>query len=293
MEFRTPVAPLKGLQGTLTHNKPVVLIGSCFTDNIGSRLVQRGFDAAVNPCGTLYNPASIASTLLDILYRRPYTPDDIFEHQGRWHSFSHHSRFSADTQQECLDKINAATALAAEKLETASALIITFGTAWVFRHKETNRIVANCHKLHPDTFSREQLNATQIHGLWRKMVRELLARNPQMKIIFTVSPIRHLADGAHGNQLSKATLLFAVDRLSADFPDSVVYFPAYEIMMDDLRDYRFYAADMTHPSETAVDYIYSLFAESVMSPDTIRLADDNLRVYKRNAHIEGGLKNTF
>lgn len=286
MDFRTTIAPPKGLQGTITHSRPVVLIGSCFTDNIGSRLVQRGFDAAVNPCGTLYNPASIASTLLDILYQRPFTADDIFEYQGKWHSLSHHSRFSADTQQECLDKINAATALAAEKLKSASTLIITFGTAFIFRHKETNQVVANCHKLHPDTFTRERLSATQIHGLWKKMIRELLARNPEMKIIFTVSPIRHLADGAHGNQLSKATLLLAVERLAEDFPENVVYFPAYEIMMDDLRDYRFYAADMVHPSEVAVDYIYSLFSASVMTDETRQTAELRLRDYKRSAHIE-------
>ncbi len=285
MQFRTPVLPLKGLQGTVTHDKPVVMLGSCFTDNIGAQLLKRGFDAAVNPCGTLYNPASIASTLLDILYQRPYTIDDIFQHEGKWHSFSHHSRFSAADGQECLNKINEATLLAADKLKNASAIILTFGTAYVFRNRETNQIVANCHKLHPDTFSREMLSHTQIHGLWKKMVRELLARNPELKIIFTVSPIRHKADGAHGNTISKATLLLAIERLADDFPDNVVYFPAFEIMMDDLRDYRFYAPDMVHPSEVAVDYIYSIFADSVMTPATQATAAENLRDFRRKNHI--------
>lgn len=285
MQFRTPVPPLKGLQGTVSHDHPIVLLGSCFTDNIGAQLLKRGFDAAVNPCGTLYNPASIASTLLDVLYQRPYTSDDIFQHEGKWHSFSHHSRFSAPTQKECLDKINAATELAAEKLRTASTLIVTFGTAYVFRHRETNQVVANCHKLHPDTFTREMLSHTQIHGLWKKMVRELLARNPKLRIIFTVSPIRHTADGTHGNTLSKATLLLAIDRLVADFQENVTYFPAYEIMMDDLRDYRFYAADMVHPSEVAVDYIYSIFADSVMTSATQTLAAEKMREYRRQSHI--------
>ncbi|MCM1021898.1 MAG: GSCFA domain-containing protein [Muribaculum sp.] len=285
MEFRTAIAPLKGLSGIIDHKRPVIMIGSCFTDNIGAKLLQHGFDVAVNPCGTLYNPASIASTLLDILYRRPYTIDDIFEHQGKWHSFNHHSRFSADTPEQCLQKINSATTLAADKLAHASALIITFGTAYVFRHRATNQIVGNCHKLHPDTFSREMLASTQIHGLWKKMIRELLARNPQQKIIFTVSPIRHLADGAHGNSISKSTLLLAIDRLVADFPDNAIYFPAYEIMIDDLRDYRFYAANMVHPSEVAIEYIYSIFAESVMSTETRQKAAELLRQFKQQAHI--------
>ena len=285
MDFRTTVSPIKGIEGSISFDKPVILIGSCFTDNIGNLLCQHGFDALVNPCGTLYNPASIASSLLDILYERTYTPDDIFEHQGMWHSFSHHSRFNAATPHECLSKINNAIASTANKLRQASVLTITFGTAYVFRHKETNQIVANCHKLHPNTFTREMLSATQIHGLWKKIIRELLARNPNLRIIFTVSPIRHLADGQHGNTISKSTLLMATDKLIADFPENATYFPVYEIMMDDLRDYRFYADDMVHPSDVAINYIYDIFAKSAMNPHTIQKSRENLRRYKQQLHI--------
>lgn len=285
MNFRTTISPIKGIENTVNFNSPVILIGSCFTDNIGNRLLARGFDALINPCGTLYNPASIASTILDILYERVYTPDDIFLHAGLWHSFGHHTRFSAPDAEQCLDKINRAIASTAIMLRQASALIITFGTAFVFRHNETNQIVANCHKLPPATFTRLMLTATQIHGLWKKIIRELLARNPQLKIIFTISPIRHLADGAHGNAVSKSTLLLAVDKLTADFPDNTAYFPAYEIMMDDLRDYRFYADDMIHPSEPAIDYIYNIFADSAMTKPTIQKSLDNLRLHKRQSHI--------
>lgn len=269
MNFRTVVPPLDGLQGTVSYSRSIVMLGSCFTDNVGSRMQNAMFDCAVNPCGTLYNPASIASSLLDILYERPYTENDLVFHDGLWHSFSHHSRFSGSDKDAVLDRINKALKCAVKSLSGASALIITFGTAWIYRLKEGNTVVANCHKMPASTFKREMLSSTQVYGLWKKMLRELSARYPDLKVIFTVSPIRHLADGAHANQLSKATLLEAVDRLVGEFSDQAVYFPAYEIMMDDLRDYRFYTADMVHPSEVAVDYIYDNFRSSFMTDSTV------------------------
>ena len=267
MEFFTPVNPATSI-GLIDHEQQIMLMGSCFSDSIGNRLVAHGFNAMVNPCGTLYNPASIASTLMDIMYRRPFTADDLFEHDGLWHSYAHHSRFSRATLDETLEAVNDATVMAADALEHTSVLIITFGTSWIFRLAGEHRVVANCHRMPPATFSREFLGANAVHGLWKKIVRELLARNPRLHIIFTVSPIRHLVDTAHGNQLSKANLLIAIDRLCADFPDNALYFPSYEIMLDELRDYRFYAADMVHPSDVAADYIYTKFEETYMTPKT-------------------------
>lgn len=269
MDFRTIIPPLKGHQGLVGYSHSTVMLGSCFTDNVGMRLQNAMFDCNSNPCGTLYNPASIASTLLDILYERPYNEDDLIEYNELWHSFSHHSKFSGNDKAEVVRRINEATNGAIKSLSNASVLIITFGTAWIYRLKEGNGVVANCHKMPASTFNREMLSPTQIYGLWKKMLRELSARYPELKVIFTVSPIRHLSDGAHANQLSKATLLEAVDRLVDEFPNQAIYFPAYEIMMDDLRDYRFYAADMVHPSEVAVDYIYDNFCRSFMTDDTI------------------------
>lgn len=283
MEFFTRVT-IDPQPGLVDHERPVILLGSCFSDSVGQRLVARGFNALVNPCGTLYNPASIASTLMDVLYRRPYTADDLFERDGLWHSYSHHSRFSRPTADEALDSINAATMSTADALAEASVLIVTFGTSWIFRLAGEHRVVANCHRMPPSTFSREFLGATAIHGLWKKIVRELLARNPQLRIVFTVSPIRHMADTAHGNQLSKANLLLAVDRLCQDFPDNAIYFPSYEIVLDELRDYRFYAADMVHPSDVAVDYIYTRFAETFMTEATCRRAAECLRAYRSTLH---------
>lgn len=187
------------------------MLGSCFTDNVGGCLLGGGFPACVNPCGTLYNPASIASALLDILYERPYTRDDLFQHEGLWHSWSHHSRFSGPDPDAVVEHINKSQAEASEALSKASALFITFGTSWIFRLTEEGRVVANCHKKPAILFQREMLNTQKVYGLWKKMLRELQARYPALKTVFTVSPIRHLADGAHGNQASKSTLLLAID----------------------------------------------------------------------------------
>ncbi|MCM1504479.1 MAG: GSCFA domain-containing protein [Muribaculum sp.] len=269
MLFRTEIQPLSGHQGLIDYSKSVVMLGSCFSDNIGSRLTDALFDCCANPCGTLYNPASIASTLLDILYERPFTENDLVRHNGLWHSFSHHSKFSGESKEEVLHKINNALKQSVESIGRASTLIITFGTAWIYRLVEGNNVVANCHKMPSSMFRREMLSSTQIYGLWKKMLRELSARFPDLKIVFTISPIRHLADGAHANQLSKASLLEGVDRLIGEFSSQAIYFPAYEIMMDDLRDYRFYATDMVHPSETAIDYIYEKFCRSFMADTTI------------------------
>jgi hypothetical protein len=282
--FRTIVEPLKGRQGLVSHDAPVVLLGSCFTDNVGECLVRGGFDAKVNPCGTLYNPASIASALLDLLYERPYTRDDLFEHEGLWHSWNHHSRFSDADPDVVVERINTSHVEATRALSKASALFITFGTSWIFRLAEDGRVVANCHKKPAAMFRREMLTPQKIYGLWKKMLRELQARYPDLTTVFTVSPIRHLADGAHGNQASKATLLLAIDQLTQEFGDRALYFPSYEIMMDDLRDYRFYAADMTHPSPVAVEYIYDIFCRSFMTPATVARALEAARAARRAAH---------
>ena len=283
-EFRTIVQPLKGYQGLVSHEQPVVMLGSCFTDNVGGCLLGGGFPACVNPCGTLYNPASIASALLDILYERPYTRDDLFQHEGLWHSWSHHSRFSGPDPDAVVEHINKSQAKASEALSKASALFITFGTSWIFRLTEEGRVVANCHKKPAALFQREMLNTQKVYGLWKKMLRELQARYPALKTVFTVSPIRHLADGAHGNQASKSTLLLAIDQLTPGFADTSLYFPAYEIMMDDLRDYRFYAADMLHPSPVAIAYIYDKFCESFMTQATVMKALQAEREARRVAH---------
>lgn len=305
MDFRTAIKPTPATI-RLDHSSGIVMLGSCFSDNIGRRLLDGLFDVDVNPMGTLYNPASIASALDDIMVRREFAAADLFEHDGRWHSFAHHSRFSGTDPEKVLRGINSRLRTAHDNLRRAGVLIVTLGTAWIFTLRATGSVVSNCHKLPSAMFVRSRMSVDDIVKLWQPLLARLREFNPSLQIIFTVSPIRHLADGAHGNQLSKATLLLAVDSLieaaSSVMPSEVVcpdgsiihvdpvppmaveYFPAYEALMDDLRDYRFYAADMTHPSETAVDYVYSLFAGSHMSDATRELATACRKVTRRLAH---------
>ena len=185
-----------------------------------------------------------------------------------WHHFGFHGDFSAPTADEALQKMNAARQPGADALRTADRIVLTFGTAWVYKLKSSGKVVSNCHKLPEKMFDRQRLSTQEIVEDWKPLLLALWEQNPALKILFTVSPIRHWKDGAHENQLSKATLLLATDALQKDYPDRIAYFPAYEILMDELRDYRFYADDMLHPSPLAIDYIWQRFIENFLSTDT-------------------------
>lgn len=277
----------------------VLLVGSCFADEVGQRFVRGGFEAMVNPFGTLYNPASIAVNLLRALSEKEVelprssiipsvgasistwgTPVDrcgarrltgvghtVFEDaEGRWHSWLHHSSFSSTDVATVVERINSTTHRVADFLRGADVLIVTLGTAIIYRLKETGMLVANCHKQPDSLFVRERLNAYDIVDQWQMLLQLLESVNPNLKVIFTVSPIRHKRDGYHVNQISKGILLQAVDEIvNGQLPNSKCgYFPSYEIMMDELRDYRFYADDMIHPSEKAVEYIWQRFQDTYL-----------------------------
>lgn len=282
MDFRTTIKPLK-CRGLISHEGAMMLLGSCFSDNIGNRLQNALFDVEINPFGTLYNPASIASALRDLINCREFGMDDIFEYQGRYHSFSHHSSFSGVNADDVISRINDKIIGASEQLKRSQVLIVTFGTAYVYESIETQTIVSNCHKLPATDFNRRIMDIDEIVGLWKILISELQTFNPELKIVFTVSPIRHLADGVHENQVSKSILLLAVDCLCNNMMN-LKYFPAYEIMMDDLRDYRFYASDMIHPSDVAVDYIYDIFSKSFFNDDTISIACECEKITRRMKH---------
>lgn len=251
-----------------SYTEQTVLLGSCFAENIGKKLEESKFKTDLNPFGTLYNPSSIAEAIRMLLHPERFTSDDLFRHEGAYHSFSHHSRFSSPSETECLENINGRLFSSAEIIRKARRMIITLGTAWVYRLGSTGKIVSNCHKLPEKMFDRQMLSVDEITTEWKSLLLSLWEQNPELKILFTVSPIRHWKDGAHGNQLSKATLLLAVEQLQKDFPEQTAYFPAYEIMMDELRDYRFYADDMLHPSLQAVEYIWERFTETMFSRET-------------------------
>lgn len=237
----------------ITRDSRLLLLGSCFTTEVGSRLVADGYRAVINPTGNVYNPLSAARTIVNIEQGRRYEREDLVEVQGLWRSLDHHTRLAAPTPEEALRKINASMDEAERALREATDVIVTFGTAYVF--ERGGEVVCNCHKLPAREFVRRRLSVDEIVGAWQPIVD----RYPQKRFIFTVSPIRHTADGLHGNQLSKATLLLAVDALrGAD------YFAAYETLVDELRDYEFYASDLVHPSEEAVDRVYAHFRQTYL-----------------------------
>ena len=254
-----------------SYEMPILLLGSCFSENVGKRLDEAKFQVDINPFGTLYNPLSIVDALIRLESPRPFTADDLFCSGGLYHSFRHHSRFSALSVEECLEGINRRLEHSSAFLRKCGRLMITFGTSWVYRLKENGEVVANCHKLPDRLFLRERLSVSQIVTSWSDVLEKLWKACPELKVLFTVSPIRHWKDGAHGNQLSKATLLLAIDELNRMYPDNTAYFPSYEIVMDELRDYRFYAEDMIHPSGQAIDYIWERFVESELTPDAKEL----------------------
>ena len=261
MQLLTPTH-ISPLHPALRHSDRVVVMGSCFAEHIGARLSEMKWRTVVNPFGVLYNPLSIAEAMGRLISAHPYTEEELtlYPHGG-WSTWMHHSRYAHPDKETALQLINESLAIGSQMLAQADMLIVTLGTAWVYRQKETNQVVGNCHKVPERTFTRQRLTVEETVEAMAAMLAQLWEVNPSLRMIITVSPVRHLKDTLHGNQLSKATLLLAVDELCRRFPDRVHYFPAYEIVMDELRDYRFYADDMAHPSPQAVEYVWERFVE--------------------------------
>jgi len=264
--FRTKVnIPRSGFD--FEYQKKAMMIGSCFVENIGSKLKSNKYQVDVNPFGVIYNPVSVCSSLRLLMEERELIEDDLNFHNNLWFSFYHHSKFSNIDLSQCLFDINKGIKESSKNLKEADYLFVTFGTSWVYELLSSGIIVSNCHKLPAKDFNRYRLNVDEIVSIYKDLLVELLVFNPNIKIVFTVSPIRHWKDGAHGNQLSKATLLLAVDQLTELF-DQVSYFPSYEIVMDELRDYRFYSEDMLHMSDVAIKYIWQRFSDTYLSEES-------------------------
>ncbi|MBO5250934.1 MAG: GSCFA domain-containing protein [Bacteroidaceae bacterium] len=266
MDFRTQVK-LPEKRTEIQHSESIMLFGSCFAENIGNMLLENKFQCDVNPFGVLYNPLSISKALQQIIEGKHYTASDLFEANGAWHSWMHHSAFSHIVAEECLLGINARLERAVSTLKYVDWLFITWGTAYVYALQETGEIVGNCHKQPDRLFTRKLLTVSDVVQTWNKLLEQLYQVNPHVKLLFTVSPIRHVKDGMHGNQLSKSTLLLAVNELCERW-DNCYYFPSYEIMLDELRDYRFYAEDMVHLSPLAIKYIWKCFSDAYFSETT-------------------------
>lgn len=282
MNFRLtfPVAPL---EPSMRYTDKILLSGSCFAEEIGAQLQQHKFNVQVNPNGILFNPLSIAQSMQGYLDNKVYTEQDLFRHEDLWHSWDHHSRYSASSPSEVLAAINASQKAAHERLKEADWLIITLGSAHVYALKENNRVVANCHKVPDASFYKKLLSADEIIAALDNMMHRLFFINRKVNILFTVSPVRYIRDGVIENNLSKAILLQAVHHLVNKF-DRLFYFPAYELVMDDLRDYRFYKEDMVHPNEQAIRYVWEHFASACLHPDAQQLLTQVTDILRARAH---------
>jgi hypothetical protein len=282
MEFRTKIA-LSNNQKPIDYNSKIVSMGSCFALNIDEKFDFYKFQSSLNPFGIIFNPVSIEKIIFRVANGILFTEDDVFYHNERWHSFEVHSDLSKSDKNEFLNNLNSSLHKAKQSLLEASYIIITYGTAWVYRNKATKEIVANCHKLPQKEFSKELLSINEIENSIKKALNLIQNINPKVSFILTLSPVRHLKDGFVENQQSKAHLISALH--SSDVKQSDYnYFPAYEIMMDELRDYRFYSEDMMHPSQIAIEYIWQRFSESNFSAETHSTMKEVEDIQKGLAH---------
>lgn len=270
---------------TTGYHKWNLFIGSCFTENIGSRMETIKVPVEMNPFGILYNPVSVANSIRILLQQRMMTKRDLIEHQGLWHSFFHHSRFSTGSPEKTLEGVNSRIETSARFLRKTHFLFLTFGTAWIYKYNPTGEVVSNCHKIPEKHFTRLRLTPTDIVEDYRKLLPEIWKIQPDLKVIFTVSPIRHWKDGAMENQRSKAVLLLAIENLIKEFGlKQCNYFPAYEMVMDELRDYRFYEADMVHPSQVAIRYIWEKFKSALFDNESQKISLEVEKLISRFNH---------
>jgi hypothetical protein len=258
MELRTTFS-IEPSARKITYYDPVMFVGSCFASSIGMQMAAGRMPVLINPAGTVYNPVSVYNTIGRIIYNKECTEEDLYNYEGTWLSFNHYTDFVSEDPSELAGRINKSTREAFDFLSSSRFLFITFGTARVYIWKKTGTVVSNCHKIPSAYFESRLLGVDEIAGLWRELLDRLHSLFPELLVIFTVSPVRHWKDGAHGNQLSKSVLFLAVEELLCH-PSVYKYFPAYELVMDDLRDYRFYDTDMLHLSPAAIDYIWEAFA---------------------------------
>jgi len=267
----------------ISYDTRCLFMGSCFSDNIGRIMQELKFPVLLNPFGTLFNPASLADNILNLMHPRRFTAGDLTFHRGLWFSFSHYTGFSHPDPDLCLEKINDSLKSGSEWLSQCHYLLLTFGTAWAYVENKSGRLVANCHKLPASNFTRVFLEPYRIVEQYDSLLTDLKKFNPALNIIFTLSPVRHWADGAENNQLSKSVLNYSIHKILEKHTNTR-YFPAYEIFMDELRDYRFYASDMFHPSEQASQYVWERFCEAWIDHPSRTTMNEISSVLKATGH---------
>ena len=266
MKLQTKIPLKRATRNLIEHQSNILLLGSCFSENIGDKLSYFKFQSTQNPFGILFHPKAIENLITNAINKKVYSSDDFIYQNEIWHSFDAHSSLSSANEDALLSKLNSAISLTSKKLDEASHIIITLGTSWVYRFIETDTIVANCHKIPQKKFLKELLTVAEITESLAAIIVLLKSVNKDIHITFTVSPVRHLKDGFIENTQSKSHLITAIHTVLNE--QNVSYFRSYEIMMDELRDYRFYAEDMIHPNKTAINYIWEKFAATWFSEET-------------------------
>ena len=281
MKFRTEI-PTPKYPFDINYQDKLMLLGSCFSDHIGNFFQEMRFDTLSNPFGTLFNPISIANALKMCMYTELFNEQYIDFFNEKWISYAHHGKFSHPDKETFRQNISQELDRAHDFLASANYLFLTFGTAYCYRLIKRDLIVANCHKIPANQFEKQLLTIEQIVGLYQNLLEQLRQFNPQLKIVFTVSPVRHLADGFHENQTSKSILHLSVNQLIDN--TNTFYFPSYEMVQDDLRDYRFYAADLCHPSDAAVTYIREKLTKAFFTPETQEQMKEVVKENKAQGH---------
>lgn len=282
MKFKIPAPPLV-FDAKISIEKPVVCIGSCFAEHIGNKLLQNGFYVALNPNGIVYNPLSICTSLNRLIENKIYKSEELFLFNELWCSFEHHGSFSNTNIDETLSAINNHFAGVKESLDKAEWLIITLGSAFVYTNNQSNKVVANCHKLPHKNFSKKLLEVQEIINVMEGTIEKLQKLYPHLKIILSVSPVRYLRDGLIENNRSKATLHLVIEKLIKKYTH-LFYFPAYEIVIDELRDYRFYEIDLVHPNMMAIDYVWENFKLNLIDNQSLKIMEKLMTIKTALSH---------
>jgi len=283
LNLQTHIPFTKNISNLIDYNSKIILLGSCFSDNIGQKLSYHKFESILNPFGILFHPKAIESVIKNALCKKEYTEKDVFFLNERWQSFEAHSKLSSSSKEEIIEQLNKASVSINKAVKNSTHFIITLGTSWVYRFNESGEIVANCHKVSQNKFKKELLSVAEINKSLSLIISLIKEINPSISFIFTVSPVRHLKDGVIENQQSKSHLISALHQIIPIHKNSF-YFPSYEVMMDELRDYRFYKEDMIHPNQIAINYIWEKFYENWLSDEALELKKEVIKIQRGLEH---------
>lgn len=288
MKLQTNIPLEKQSENLIDYNSNILLLGSCFVENIGDKLAFFKFKNLQNPFGILFHPKAIEKLIFNAIHGKEYNEEDVFFHNEQWHCYDSHSKLSNSSKEGLLKSLNTNLNLTTKQLHNSTHIIITLGTAWVYKNYKTNLPVANCHKVPQNEFVKELLSVEEVTNSLKLVVNQIHQNNPQTTIIFTVSPVRHIKDGFVQNTQSKAHLISAIHQfLNQQSPidnHQSFYFPSYEIILDELRDYRFYSEDMLHPNKTAINYIWEKFKDVWINDESQAIMDEIETIQNGLAH---------